>query len=531
MTPDRMIELGMLTAYLAVLMWIGIRAARNVRTSADYTLAGRSVPWIVVLATTAATMIGGGASVGMVSKVAEIGIAAAVVTCAWHLQLLLTGVFVAPRLRGLNLITVGDYFDLKFGPLARELAVVNCTIFLIGALAAQMAAMGTVTNAILGLDFTTALIIGATVTVFYSTVGGIPAVVKTDVMQFVILVLGIGTAAILLLVQHGGLGPMQAAAQEGQFELTSHWSSTRLISLFVAFLLGETLVPPYAVRCFIAKDQQAARRGVAGAGIFLLLFLPIATLILGTASQISPEVKLALADKQQQIMAAAEARGETMTVNEAASQAQQIAFPTLIRSTFHPVLSGLIIAAVIAAVMSSADSCLSCLSTVVMEDAFRRHIKPDASDHQLLRVAQITTFVAGVAAAVCAWFVRDIATLLEFVYDFWAPTMILPFLVGIFWYRRARIHAVVVSMLAGVVTVVVWRFVLQSPYDIGPAMAGIAMAVLVYLSVLPFLNREPKHRLFIPSESPLRQTVFDFVEHVGGSGADGFNRHDAHDED
>ena len=210
MTQDRLIELGMLTAYLGVLMWIGIRSARRVRTSADYTLAGRSVPWVVILATTAATMIGGGASVGMVSKVAEIGIAAAVVTCAWHLQLLLTGVFIAPRLRGLNLITVGDYFDLKFGPMARELAVVNCTIFLIGALAAQMAAMGTVTNAVLGLDYTTALVIGAAVTVFYSTVGGIPAVVKTDVMQFVILVIGIGTAAALLLAL-----PTSAEGEEG----------------------------------------------------------------------------------------------------------------------------------------------------------------------------------------------------------------------------------------------------------------------------------------------------------------------------
>jgi SSS family solute:Na+ symporter len=122
-----------------------------------------------VLATTAATMIGGGASVGMVSRVCEIGIAAAVVTCAWHLQLIFTGLFVAPKLRDLNLITVGDYFHMRFGPLARELAVVNCVIFLVGALAAQMAAIGLVTNSILGVPYSTALLIGATVTIFYSS--------------------------------------------------------------------------------------------------------------------------------------------------------------------------------------------------------------------------------------------------------------------------------------------------------------------------------------------------------------------------
>jgi SSS family solute:Na+ symporter len=320
------------------------------------------------------------------------------------------------------------------------------------------------------------------------------------VLQFVILVVGLGTAAAMLLARHGGFEQMTATAQAGQFQLTSHWSSTRLISLFVAFLLGETFVPPFAVRCFIAKDQQSARRGVAGAGIFLLLFLPIVTLTLGTASQISPEVKQALAERKQQIIENAAADGTTISEEDAASQAQQIAFPTLIRSTFHPVLSGLIIAAVIAAVMSSADSCLSCLSTVVMEDAFRRHINPAASDSQLLRVALSTTLITGIAAAVCAWFVRDIATLLEFVYDFWAPTMILPFLVGVLWYRRTRILAVVVSMLTGITTVIVWRFVLESPFDIGPALAGIVVATLAYFIALAIVNREPRHRLFMPCD-------------------------------
>ena len=73
---------------------------------------------MIVLATTAATMLGGGASVDMISRVCEIGIAAADVTCAWNLQLIFTSLFVASKLRGLNLITVDDYFHLKVGPLA-----------------------------------------------------------------------------------------------------------------------------------------------------------------------------------------------------------------------------------------------------------------------------------------------------------------------------------------------------------------------------------------------------------------------------
>ncbi len=500
MLGDRFIELSMLAAYLALLLWIGLRSARRIRTSDDYTLAGRGVGWMVVLATTAATMIGGGASVGMVSRVFEVGIAAALVTCAWHLQLLFTGLFVAPKLRDLNLITVGDYFHLKFGPLARELAVINCVIFLVGALTAQMAAMGTVTNTVLGIPYSTALLIGGAVTVFYATVGGMRAVVNTDVLQFAILVVGIGTASAVLLGRYGGFEPMLAAAHAGQAGITTHWSATKVLSLFFAFLLGETFSPAYTVRCFIARDSRQARWGVAGAGIFLLLFLPIATFILGTAAQIDPDVQTAVVAEQEQVMQRAAAMGQPMSQDAALDRAYQVAFPELVRSAFHPAFAGIMIAAIVAAVMSSADSALSCFATLVMEDTYRRHLNKQATDRQLLRVAQVTTFVAGATGAVCAFFFSNVADILVFVYDFWAPTMILPFLVGVFWYDRSRIYAVVTSMIVGGIGTVVWRFGLESPGDIGPALFGFVAASVAFLLALPLTRHLPLSRLFRPSD-------------------------------
>ncbi|MXY68898.1 MAG: sodium:solute symporter family protein [Acidobacteriia bacterium] len=499
MASDRLLELSMLAAYLALLLWIGLRSARRIKTSDDYTLAGRGVGWVIVLATTAVTMIGGGASVGMASQVFAVGIAAALVTCAWHLQLIFTGLFVAPKLRGLNLITVGDYFHLKFGPLARELAVINCMIFLVGVLAAQLAAIGTVTNTILGIPYGTGLLIGAAVTIFYATVGGVRAVVNTDVLQFVILVAGFGVASSLLLVQHGGFEAMLAAADPGQAGVTSHWSTTRLLSLFFAFLLGETFAPTYTVRCFIARNREHARWGVAGAGVFLLLFLPIATFILGTSAQIDPDVQTAVSSEQNRILQAAIATGQEPRPDAALIQARQIVFPALVRSTFHPAFAGIMIAAIIAAVMSSADSCLSCFSTVIMEDTYRRHINEKASDHQLLRVAQVTTLVAGIMAVACAWFFSNIAEILVFVYDFWAPTMILPFLVAVFWYSPNRIHAVVVSMVVGALATIWWRFGLGSPWDVGPASFGVVAASVAFAVAVPLTRHLPARGLFKPS--------------------------------
>ncbi len=491
------IELTVLGLYLTALMWIGIRSARRVANSDDYTVAGRDVPWTIVMATTAATMLGGGAAMGVVGKVYDFGIFMAVITCAWYLQLVFTGLFVAPKLRGLNLVTVGDYFELKFGPLARQIAVVNSVIFLVGALAAQMAAMGSVTSSILGVRYETALAVGAAVTIFYATVGGMRAVISTDVLQFVILVAAIGGASAYVVYDHGGYAALVDRAKPDQFQLISgDRTMIGFISLFVAYLLGETFVPPYAVRCFIARSSRDARWGVAAGGLFLLLFLPIASVTLGTAAQVNPAVGQRLsatanAEVEKEVQKRTDAGrppsdSELLDLRKtAAASARQQAFPALMQVMFHPIFAGIAIAAIVAAVMSSADSCLSCLATALMEDIYRRHLNRSAADRQLLAVAKITTLVAGVAAALCAWVVRDITSLLEFVYDFWAPSMVLPFMVAVFWYRPSRIYGTIAAMVTGIATTIVWRFVLGSPYDVAPALAGLVAATVAYFLVWP----------------------------------------------
>lgn len=530
-TADRAWELGALGLYLAGLLWIGLRSAGEVKTSVDYTLAGRQVPWLIVLATTAATMVGGGASVGSVAKVYQLGIAAAFITAAWHLQLIFTGVFLAPRLRGLNLITVGNFFERRFGELARRLSVVNCLVFMGGALVAQMAAIGAITESVLDIEYETAVLVGGAVVVFYSTVGGIRAVVKTDVLQFVILVGGIATASAWLLYRGGGFEqvqqrlaelPSSLARDQPVFGLSGPtWSTTRVVTLFCAFFLGEMLVPAYAVRCFIAKGRQAARWGVAGAGIFLLVFHPIAIFTMGVVARSDKQITGQLQQRYDEKLAeqrqerAAELddlvqRGVTADVDrveqeirdQAAADASQVTFPMLMRSAFPPVFSGIMIAAILAAVMSSADSCLSCLGTIVMEDIYRPHVDPSAPDHRLLAVARWTTLLAGIAAAVAALVWRDIVNILEFVYDFWAPTMVWPFLVGIFWYRRERIAAVVFSMLAGTGATIVWRFVLESPGDVSPALFGFAVAVVAWVVALPLCRQAPTNRWLQPVDGP-----------------------------
>ena len=274
-----------------------------------------------------------------------------------------------------------------------------------------------------------------------------------------------------------------ALAQTGEtpFKFTTEeWPAMRLITLFCAFFLGEMLVPPYAVRCFITRNPQGARWGVAGSGIFLLCFLPVAIFIMGLSAQVDPDVQQA--------------------VLQTGSADSQIVFPTLMRETFPAAIAGIMIAAV----MSSGDSCLSCISTIVMEDIYRKLVDPQASDRRLLRVAQVATLVTGVIAAICSCVYSDIVAILEFVYGFWAPTMVCPFLVGLFLYRKNQSYAATLCMLSGFISVGIWRFCLGTPGDFSPALFGFLISITVFPIALLLTHGIPNRTLFEPQQEDSR---------------------------
>ncbi len=483
------VELSALVVYLVLLLLIGAGSIAKSQTSIDYALAGRQIRWYMVLVTTAATMVGGGLSIGIVTRVYQTGMGAALVACGSYLSLVISGLFIAPKLRDLEMITVGDCFEYRFGLLARSVAVPICVVFLLGAIALQMVVVGTITNALLGIHYQWAVLIGAAVTVFYSTVGGLRAVLRTDILQFGILVGGFGVAAILLARNSGLMGIGVEPGGGGLQGLGETWSPARIVALACVYFLGEMLVPPSAQRCFMAKDPPSAKWGVAGAGLLLLIFMPVTTSILGTACQGSPEIEQAVARA-----------GDA-----------QVAFPALIRIVFHPLFSGVLIAALIAAVMSTADSCLSSLATISMEDVYRRHLRQGASDRQLLRVAQGTTLLAGIGCAVAALYFRDIINWLEFIYSVWGPTMVLPFFVGILWYRPSRVYACVISMFAGFSATLCWNFGAnivtglfgkdgENVADIHPALVGFIVAVAAFLIALPLTRTWRLGRLVTPRQ-------------------------------
>ena len=207
-----MIDLMGLLLYFAILLYIGYRSAKKTSSSADFAVAGNKIIWPVLFATLAASFLGGGASMGRAGKAFDEGYAFMFAASAFPIATIIAGLYIAPRLkRYAGAQTVGDIMAHHYGRSARLLTGIFSLIFCVGILGAQALAIGTVFNAILGIEISTGILIGMAVVLVYSTAGGMWAVIQTDVVQFVMLAVFLPITMIVGLDKIGGPDALIAA--------------------------------------------------------------------------------------------------------------------------------------------------------------------------------------------------------------------------------------------------------------------------------------------------------------------------------
>ncbi|MFQ6609121.1 MAG: hypothetical protein ACE5EE_11430, partial [Fidelibacterota bacterium] len=182
--------------YLLFVVSKGVLKARQIENTDDFLVAGRNIGWFFLFCTMGATVIGGGASIGAIGKTYDWGILMLLVSTAWYLHFIFSGLYVAPKFREAKLYTVAGYFGHRFGEGPRFIVLILSLLFSVFIIAAQMAAFGSVLAAILP-EFADAqnvlrwaILIGGIMVVIYSTAGGLMAVIHTDVYQFIVLMLG-----------------------------------------------------------------------------------------------------------------------------------------------------------------------------------------------------------------------------------------------------------------------------------------------------------------------------------------------------
>jgi SSS family solute:Na+ symporter len=449
------IQYAIIAAYFLFIVAKGLRHARSIEDSDDFLVAGRRTGWFFLLCTMGATVVGGGASIGAIGRTYEWGLLMLLVSSGWYVHFIFSGLFVAPRFREAELYTVAGYFGHRYNAGSRFVSLLLSLFFSVGVLGAQMVAFGKIiTTMIPEAPYWLAVLIGGGLVILYSTVGGLLAVIHTDVYQFVILVFGFAYTLFLcvpdLLAQSGEI---RASVPEEFFFLDGGKGWLFLLSTFLAFLLGETFAPGYATRYCVGKNIRETKQGIVGAGVFLALFFPAILFFI-----------------------ALYARVEFPAIDA------EMALPSTILSLNNPIIGGVIIAALMSAVMSSADSILNSTTAIFVKDVYEQYLsKGESSAGRGLRIARISSAATGIVGIVMALVLPNVIDLLLLTYNLWAPGIILPVVFGVFSSDRSpgTCRAVFATMLVSTAATIAY---MATPFadTLQPSVFGVAVSCLVF---------------------------------------------------
>ena len=447
--------LAFLIVYCLVLLLVGAWAARSVRGSEDFFVAGRKLPPSLLFSTFLAANLGAGSTVGA----AEFGYAEGLPAWWWvgsaGLGSLVLAFAIGPRLhrvaKRLDLYTVGDFLEARYG---RATRLFIAAILLCGApaiLAGQIIAAGLVLRVVAGVPETWGVVLGGCVATVYFMMGGLRSVAWVNTLQIVVKVAGFGIAVPWMLSASGGL-PALARSAPGEHALSIGGAGFAGTAQLVLMLAPAFIVSPGLVqKLFGARDERAVRSGVGAQGATLLgyAFLPV---LLGMVARIH------FPDLDDPGLALVRLFGE--------------AAPAW--------LGALMLAAIFSAEVSSADAVLFMITTSAARDVVEPLSGGRLSDASLLAWARRTAVVAGGVGILLARSFRSILSALGFFYSLLTLSLFVPLLAGLLWNgpgQRTALAAIGCSLAAAGLSIL-------APDALGgwlqPVPAGIAASAAVY---------------------------------------------------
>jgi len=447
-------ENAIIIIYLLVVLLVGVWAGKGITGLKEYATAGKSFGSLIIFATLSASFIGGGFSLGNAEKVFLIGVSNIVALWGFSLKEILVAKYIAPRMiRYPEAISVGDIIEPHYGKNARIFTGIFGVMLCAGILGAQVGAIGYIFDLFLEIGRFWGIIIGCGIVITYATIGGMKSVIWTDVIQFVVLAIGIPLTLFMGIEYAGGWEDMVKRIPEAHLSLpTEPLAILTLVALFITFLLGETLVPPYIQRLLIGKTSKDVSRGTLFSGLFSIPFFAITGLIGIVALSINPDINA------------------------------NYAMPYVIKEALHPVMQGIVIAAIISIVMSSADSFLNAASIAFINDIVKPIKKVPLSHEKELSYARGVTLFVGILAVIFALSIESIIGILIYAYNFWAPTVLIPLAAAILGFYVST-NRFIVGATTGITFTLVWNMLLSAPLGIDGLVIGALGNMLAFFSI------------------------------------------------
>ena len=437
-------------AGMLVLGWYGMRRAK---THEDFLVAGRNLGPSFYMGTMAATVLGGASTVGTVRLGYVHGISGFWLCAALGAGIIALNLFLAKPLLKLRIFTVTQVLERRYNPIARQASAVIMFAYALMIGTVSTLAIGTVMQVLFGLPFW----LGGGVVVVYSTIGGMWSLTLTDIVQFIIKTVGLMFLLLpICLYRVGGWDELVAKLPASAFSFHTIGYDT-IITYFLIYFFGILIGQDIWQRVFTARSEGVAKYAGTAAGVYCVIYGLVGALIGMCAKVLLPDLD---------------------NVNNAFAAIVQASLPDGIR--------GLVIAAALAAMMSTASAGLLAASTTLTEDLLPKLRGGKTSS---LGINRLFTALTGVVVLAIALVVNDVISALTLAYNLLVGGMLIPLIGAIYW-KRATTAGAITSMTLGFVTAL--AFMLKDGFDANTPIYYSLAVGLVSFVVVSLLSRRPQ---------------------------------------
>lgn len=441
-------DYAVIACYIAGMLgvgWVGLRLAK---TKSDYLVAGRRLGWFMYSGTMSAVVLGGASTVGGVKLGYTFGVSGAWLVITIGIGILVLHAGFARRLVKLRVYTVGEMLDLRYGGSTSAISGVVMWAYTLMLTVTSTLAFATIFKVLFNVDNWIGIGIGGSIVVLYSVLGGMWSITLTDIVQFVIKTIGILFILLPVAIHSaGGFSGMRARLDESYFQFTAIGGGT-IFTYVLIYSFGLLIGQDIWQRVFTARTPRVATGGGIISGVYCLVYAVAGALIGTAAKSLYPDLGSA-----------------------------QDAFATIVERLLPTGVRGLVLAAALSAMMSTASGALIACSTVTTSDLLPKLAfwRKDSG----VNTNRWTTLILGLAAIGIAMVVTDVVSALTIAYNILVGGLLVAILGALFWKRGTRVGALA-SMVTGTLVVVV-SMVVDGMEANEPIYYGLGASLIAYI--------------------------------------------------
>lgn len=446
------IQLIIVVVYLIGMLLIGFLTNKfAIKNSTDYLIAGRRMGLFFVACSLSANNVGGGSTTGLAARAfSGWGMSAVWYVLAAAIAMIPLA-FFAPKIRKTMAVTIPEVLERRYGSLSSVITAVLNIASLFCLTSSQVMASGAVVHSLTGIPLNVCILIAGLVVILYTTMGGLMADTITDVVQYIVIFIGLAIATPFVISGAGGWSEIASKLPPVEFDFFKVGWVTILgliFNYFCTFLSGPEMVSRFES----ASDEKTAKGASLLSGVMMASIAFFPTFIGLVALAVNPTL-----DGGKGTTALTWATGEYAP----------------------PIVGGLLSAAIIAATMSSSDSNLLCASTLFVRDILLKFRKAPMEDRKIITVTRISNVVICVFSMLIAFMNIDLVTMNLFAFALRSAGPFAAYALGLACPKATK-NTGIVSIIVGSVAAVAWQ-IADEPFGILAIVFGCACGTVAFL--------------------------------------------------